>query len=391
MTLQLRSILLLLCFPILLFAQENSPIACSDGIDNDGDGLIDCADSECSNLPNDGCITCFEDGLSFADFVIAFNAVCTINTHANPETALGVSDYITVPEDTYLSLGEQGSIELGFSNNLITNSGDNSHDVYVFEGGTVAEPFQVDLKPYNQTTIDLLISAGIQDSNLDGYFEFNSLAGFTSSLDIDSFAMGNLPGSLIFDAIKITDVNGSCGGDTPGADIDAVCALSSIKIDCNGILNGTAMMDICGNCLDISDPNFNESCLDCAGVPFGTAVVDDCGTCLAVDDLNFNQACADRQIYIPNIFSPNNDGINDDFRIFKHPDTRATIQQFLIFNRWGALLFEANAFDFDDNSIWWDGIFKGKPVANGIYAFYIEVIFQDGEIRDFEGDVMVVR
>ncbi len=42
-------------FSLCTFSQENSAILCSDGIDNDNDGKVDCLDFDCINLPNDGC------------------------------------------------------------------------------------------------------------------------------------------------------------------------------------------------------------------------------------------------------------------------------------------------------------------------------------------------
>lgn len=388
-----KKLFLLLVFSTtitFLSAQENTALLCADGIDNDGDGLIDCADEQCQNLPNEGCLTCFGDGLSFADEVIFADSACANeNTHLNAQTALGVSDYFLLPDDTYISLGDGGMIILGFSNNVITNSGDTDADVYVFEGGTVAEPFMVALRPYDVPTVNNLFAAGLT-IDADGFFEFSQLAGFTSSLDIDLFASGYAAGDLKFDAIKITDLEGACNGATPGAEIDAVCALSSIALDCNGILGGMAMIDICGLCLEPTDPLFNTTCLDCNGTPNGDFILDNCGDCLLPDDSLFNQACAQRDIFIPNVFSPNADGINDVFRIFKYPETKVIIRQFSIFNRWGGQVFSGQNLEFSEATTWWQGFHQGQRVETGLFAYFVEVEFADGETRRLEGDVLVV-
>ena len=192
---------------------------------NDGDGLIDCLDSGCFNLPNYGCQTCLEDGLSFADFVISFEQTCSSNTRFNPEAAIGVGDHLEgtyVSSAAYVSLGEGGSITLGFNNNLIVNSGDNNPDIWVFEIGPLVEASQIELRPFDQKTIDILKLEGIPDTDSDGNFDFGVIAGSTSSLDIDSIVMGYLYSELRFDAIQITDVPTVCEGNTPGADIDGV-------------------------------------------------------------------------------------------------------------------------------------------------------------------------
>ena len=234
---------LLLCFWSDVIAQENNALLCSDGIDNDGDGAIDCDDIDCINLPNDGCVTCLNDGLSFADTVILYEPNCVVNGHTNPETALGVSDYLAVPNQEYVSLGNRGVLILGFVNNVVVNSGDSGPDVWIFEVGPTVEASSIELRPRDLATTNLLISNGVLDTDLDGYYNFGAVSGTTASIDIDAVIPGFLFAELKFDAIKITDVNGGCVGDTPGADIDAVCAISSVDLDCAGTVNGSAILD----------------------------------------------------------------------------------------------------------------------------------------------------
>lgn len=71
---------------------------------------------------------------------------------------------------------------------------------------------------------------------------------------------------------------------------------------------------------------------DCAGTPNGSFLVDDCGECLEITDPNFNRLC---KINIPNAFSPNGDGINDKFKVLKNPAINAQVIRYLIYNRWG--------------------------------------------------------
>lgn len=435
---------------------ENNSILCSDGIDNDGDGLIDCLDNECANLPNNGCQTCFQDGLSFADYVISYKQTCAHNTRTNPEAAVGVSNHTGgtyVNSTAHVSLGEGGSITLGFNNNQIVNSGDSNPDVWVFEIGPLVEASQIELRPSDQNTVDILNSERIPDSDLDGYFDFGVIAGSTSSLDIDSFVKGYPYAELRFDAIQITDVPTECLGNTPGADIDAVCALSSLDVDCTGTphgiavtddcglcleptdpnfnqscddcagnLNGLAIVDDCGQCLDPTDLNFNQSCVDCAGTPNGLAIVDDCEQCLEPVDPNFNQSCVDcvgtpnglavvdecgeclepadpnfsqscdkeTEVYIPNSFSPNNDGLNDNFQVYKKPTTDAAVNRYLIFNRWGELIFESKNFEFGSTTNWWNGEYRGQKVPIGVYVYVIEIKFPGNEIRKYRGGVTVI-
>lgn len=214
---------------------EDTALACADGIDNDGDGLIDCEDPDCQLLNNNaGCETCLEGGLSFADVVLEYENNCPDgNILSNdPNGALGAPDYSgnTSNYNTYTSLGNNGFIKLGFTNNTLTNSGDDNPDYYVFEIGPLVEASLIELRPANSETENILIANSFIDSDSDGYYNFGEIGGATAAVDIDGTL--NLPANTLqFDAIKITSKpsgNSRCTDATPGADIDAVCALSSI-------------------------------------------------------------------------------------------------------------------------------------------------------------------
>lgn len=88
-------------------------------------------------------------------------------------------------------------------------------------------------------------------------------------------------------------------------------------------------------------------------------------------------------VFAPNAFSPNDDGFNDVFEIY--PNIGADrILQFKIFNRWGAVLH-------DSPNLPWAGTFHGKDMDAGIYVWYAEVQFVDGEVVFLEGEVLLVR
>lgn len=230
----LTAVLILL--PILSFAQENNSILCSDGIDNDNNGLLDCEEQSCITLSNNACSIC-GDGISFADTVLEYTSGCPLSDPF-PQGALGLSDYdgSTIDSPTFTFLGQGGSLKLGFTNNLLSNSGDSQEDLWVFEVGPVVESCDIGLRPSDVFTETQLQLSGILDLNADGYYDFGTISGSTSSIDIDLVLQGYSAGELKFDAIEIKDVfDGSCNSAAPGADIDAVCAIFTIPADCNSI------------------------------------------------------------------------------------------------------------------------------------------------------------
>lgn len=78
------------------------------------------------------------------------------------------------------------------------------------------------------------------------------------------------------------------------------------------------------------------------------------------------------ELFVPNAFTPNGDGLNDLFRI----RGGAGIQDFSmqIFNRWGKLIFETN-----DPQIGWDGTLNGIPQPTGAYAYSIQYTRTDSQ------------
>jgi gliding motility-associated-like protein len=72
-----------------------------------------------------------------------------------------------------------------------------------------------------------------------------------------------------------------------------------------------------------------------------------------------------RTLKMPNAFTPNNDGLNDVFRI--PPSTPQKIKSFSVFNRWGGLIFHTS-----DSGAGWDGTFHGQIQPSDTYVWMIE-------------------
>lgn len=111
--------------------------------------------------------------------------------------------------------------------------------------------------------------------------------------------------------------------------------------------------------------------------------------CTATDEVTIN-LIKDRPIFIPNVFSPNNDGTNDGFTIFSGPGLEL-IEKLQIFSRWGELVFEANNIFPNDVGLGWDGKFNGDPVNPGVFVYLAQLRFVDEEIVEVKGDVTVIR
>ena len=93
-----------------------------------------------------------------------------------------------------------------------------------------------------------------------------------------------------------------------------------------------------------------------------------------------------KNMVIPNAFTPNGDGKNDVFRPFINLDRAYSIIDFKVYNRYGQVI-HASA----HSSQGWDGSFNGKVQDNGVYQYIIRIRFIDGTEKQFKGDVTLIR
>ncbi|MCC6460373.1 MAG: gliding motility-associated C-terminal domain-containing protein, partial [Saprospiraceae bacterium] len=96
-----------------------------------------------------------------------------------------------------------------------------------------------------------------------------------------------------------------------------------------------------------------------------------------------------RQLYIPNIFSPNGDGENDIFLVFGRGVVE--VRNLRVFDRWGNQLFENEHLPVNDPAEGWDGNFRGQAMQPGVYIWQAVVEFIDGQVEVYAGDVTILR
>ncbi len=110
--------------------------------------------------------------------------------------------------------------------------------------------------------------------------------------------------------------------------------------------------------------------------------------CIASDRLTISVNRTIR-LYAPNIFSPNNDGINDFFTVGTNK-TVSEIAQIRIYDRWGEMVFQHGTIPARE-FMGWDGNFKNSPVSEGVYTYLITLNILDGSKEIISGDVTLIR
>jgi gliding motility-associated-like protein len=96
------------------------------------------------------------------------------------------------------------------------------------------------------------------------------------------------------------------------------------------------------------------------------------------------------ELFFPNIFSPNGDGVNDKWYPFNKGDVRE-IQRLAIFSRWGELVFEKRSFPPNDPSFGWDGKYKNQPLPPGLFVWQSQLIDSNGQAFFLSGTIQLIR
>ena len=96
------------------------------------------------------------------------------------------------------------------------------------------------------------------------------------------------------------------------------------------------------------------------------------------------------KLYVPNIFSPNNDGINDYFTLFSNHCVKE-IKHLQIFNRWGALVFERKDFPPNDEALGWNGRNESNISSQNTFIYIIDYQENNGKISTISGNITIQR
>lgn len=137
----------------------------------------------------------------------------------------------------------------------------------------------------------------------------------------------------------------------------------------------------CTDCPNpVSTPTFNTTYL---------VSVKDVNNCVSQDTITVKTLCGGDNYFVPNTFSPNNDGVNDVF--YPRGKGLHDIQSMRIFNRWGQLIFERKNFPANSAPMGWDGTINGRPAPSDAYVYIIEVICINAQVIALKGDVTLIR
>lgn len=175
-----------------------------------------------------------------------------------------------------------------------------------------------------------------------------------------------------------------------------VVAPEDVTIDLGDSIRIVAYAETLDSVSFLWSPEMGVSCLDCPITylsPYETTTytltMTQAGGCMSTDQITVTVK-ENSRIFIPNIFSPNNDGVNDVFVINTGPGV-AQIRSLRVYDRWGALVHSVENVPANRESYGWDGTVNSNPRSQDVYVYFVELELLNGRVIDFRGDVTLVR
>jgi len=111
--------------------------------------------------------------------------------------------------------------------------------------------------------------------------------------------------------------------------------------------------------------------------------------CSVEKQINVTVLCKNQNLFIPNTFSPNADGMNDYF--YPRGKGLFTIKSFRVFSRIGTIVFERSNFPPNQQSYGWDGKYNGQALQPDVYVYVVDVICDNGTVISSKGNITLLR
>lgn len=259
---------------------------------------------------------------------------------------------------------------------------------------TVAQPIDVTATPSDS----LCIGQGIQlQANGAASYQWSPAAGLSAANIADPFARPNQ--SITYRVVGYDGAN--CFTDTVFVRL-GVGPIPTLELGQGGlVVAGTRVtLNPATTGGPIRDYTWTPanllSCTDCRNpvatidndINYRLTISNNYG-CTATDTIGYRVVCRADQVFIPNAFSPDGDGINDVLYVMGKGVSK--VKNFRIFTRFGALIYEKANFDVNDPTTGWDGRINGVAASPDVYVYTAEVICTGGSAFTYKGNITLFR
>jgi gliding motility-associated-like protein len=143
-------------------------------------------------------------------------------------------------------------------------------------------------------------------------------------------------------------------------------------------------------------PSESLTCSDCPS-PFASPTKTTVYTVTAFTEYNCADSakvtitviCDESQLFMPNTFTPNGDGMNDVF--YPRGNGLDQIITFRVYNRWGEIVYERSNINLNDKQNGWDGTYKGQNLSPDVFVYIVEAQCGGGDVIKVKGDITLIR
>lgn len=111
--------------------------------------------------------------------------------------------------------------------------------------------------------------------------------------------------------------------------------------------------------------------------------------CSDTDTISIKVFCESSQVFVPNAFTPDGDGVNDVLMV--RGKGIAMVKTFRVFNRWGEVVFEKSSFRPNDPAFGWNGRVRGILGGPEVYLYTAEVVCENGATYTYKGNVSLLK
>lgn len=147
-----------------------------------------------------------------------------------------------------------------------------------------------------------------------------------------------------------------------------------------------------------SEPDIFDNCSDCVSISFlptqsGKIQIsaENRNGCISEQSFFVDVETEDLPLEFPNAFSPNGDGINEEFEIIARGQAIHKIISVKILDRWGNQIHQMENVSGNEGDQLWDGTMNGQLVDPGMYVFVCEVELINGETKKYSGEIHLLR
>ncbi len=172
--------------------------------------------------------------------------------------------------------------------------------------------------------------------------------------------------------------------------ITVICSDTDLELIIDNHANNISVQSVSdyeiSNIISTSPENID--CESLMSIEVETIATDLCGSqaiCFTSIDI-----LPDPQIYIPNVFTPDNDGLNDWFTVYSN-ESISKVSSLLVYDRWGSLVFEAYDFPTNEDKEGWNGRIRNSPALDNVFTYHAMILDSAGNEISRSGSVQILK